>query len=221
MLCHFQATGCDQLCPFSTDPSDHLGVEKPTVKSLSPPTPFPARSSQGLPQLQAKVQRDSRSARGVPFHKNIHRARACARVALTQDKPRGGWGLRGPWSIPDGWERGPFPFFLFSFFSFGLAKPKRRLGPSAGLLVWLGAGVPSKWKELFSLCVLERLLLLGEGESSASAGPCLDRDELSCLEGESPGTGREGVLVILACWIESCTRVGVREKANSTVNKQG
>lgn len=56
----------------------------------------------------------------------------------------GMWGLKEPLSIPDSCVREPLPFFLFSFFSFGLAKPKRRLCPSAGLLVWFDVDEPSK-----------------------------------------------------------------------------
>lgn len=87
----------------------------------------------------------------------------------------------------DCWERCPLPFFFFSFFSFGLAKLKRRVGiwvcSSAALLVWFV--VLSKWKVLFSLCVLERLFLLGETDSSASKCPCLGREGLFCVEHSS------------------------------------
>lgn len=91
------------------------------------------------------------------------------------------------WHSPDCWERCPLPFFFFSFFSFGLDKLKSRVGiwgcSSAALLVWFV--VLSKWKVLFSLCVLERLFLLGETDSSASKCPCLGREGLFCLEKSS------------------------------------
>lgn len=88
------------------------------------------------------------------------------------------------WHSPDSWERCPLPFFFFSFFSFGLDKLKRRVGiwgcSSAALLVWFV--VLSKWEVLFSLCVLERLFLLGETDSSASECPFLGNEGLFCLE---------------------------------------
>lgn len=109
-----------------------------------------------------------------------------------------------PWHSPDCWERCPLPFFFFSFFSFGLAKLKRRVGiwvcSSAALLVWFV--VLSKWKVLFSLCVLERLFLLGETDSSASKCPCLGREGLFCME-DSSMLDWEETLASFSCRFET------------------